>query len=305
MFLSGYSGKRDNEDSVGKHGDGALSSIVCLLREGKSVKFFNDDVMWTPAKHYSDTYDMDVIGIEEEILEEGDGNLSVVISGLTDYEFEEIKENYLGFQDDYEVLYQGDKGGIISGVQNEGRIYCNGLFVCYFGNTEYGYNFKPKHLKLDRDRQTVRSFDINWMTKDLMSGMVRANSCLIPSVIDNIMSKKSDTVHMTHAEVPEALQDAVYERFQEDHGDSFIATSQEECDTLKKDGHTNVVFTGNEVFASIVKKSSGYRSLDFSKVKVKTNKELLDEWKDSCYNEFSLEAMDSYDKMSDKIDSSS
>ena len=302
MFLQGHSGKRDNSDSIGRHGDGVKSAMVCLLREGKDIKYFNDDIMWTPVLHYSDTYEKEVVCVEEEILEEGgDGCFSVVISGITDSEFEEIKDNYLGFQEDYDIIYQGEKGGIVSGAVNEGRIYCNGLFVCHFGNMDYGYNFKPRYLQLDRDRQTVRSFDVKWMTKDLMSGMIRQSKDIVPDIVDNIVNKKGDTEYMEHTSVPEVLKDAVYEKFQEEHGDSFIATSQEECNKLKKDGHSKVVFTGNEVFASIVRKSSGYKSLDFSKVKVKTPKELLDEHKDKWYDSFCTDMLDDYNELTDKI----
>ena len=50
-------------------------------------------------------------------------------------------------------------GEIILDEAYAGEVYVNGLFVDCNSDLKYGYNFKPKYIRLERDRKNLRHME--------------------------------------------------------------------------------------------------------------------------------------------------
>ena len=60
-------------------------------------------------------------------------------------------------------------GEIILDEAYAGEVYVNGLFVDCNSDLKYGYNFKPKYIRLERDRKTCDTWNVEGTTS-LMIG---------------------------------------------------------------------------------------------------------------------------------------
>ena len=48
-------------------------------------------------------------------------------------------------------------------MSKHGKLYVGGLYICST-NMKYGYDVEPKHINLERDRQTVSNWDLQDIT---------------------------------------------------------------------------------------------------------------------------------------------
>lgn len=202
-LLMGYSTKRNNSKTIGKHGEGYKVALMVLLREGKEVVIRNNGAneTWKTRLVGSRKYGGEKL-VEIDIVKRGANKKkekhAVVyeISGVTEEEYFEIVKSNLHIQEDYNTIelnpspnYVGSE--ILSGDEHKGHIYVNGLFVCIDNKFEYGYNLSPNNISLDRDRRLVTTFDISIKTSQLW------NLTNEPKIIsDLLMAEKPDVAYI-------------------------------------------------------------------------------------------------------------
>ncbi len=68
-----------------------------------------------------------------------------------------IRASCLQMQDHIGAIKMTSKGDIL--LEKPGELYVGGLYICKT-EMKYGYNIKPEFIKLERDRQTVSSYDL-------------------------------------------------------------------------------------------------------------------------------------------------
>ena len=143
MLLMGKSVK--GEDSIGKFGEGLKLAMLVLCRLNKEIVIQTGKEKWEPILEYSRDFDEEVliINITESISDK------VTISLLLEeYEWTEIRTKWI----DSPI-------GKVNTNEN-GQIYVGGLFVCKMDNLKYSYNFSPRDVELNRDRDIPSIFDI-------------------------------------------------------------------------------------------------------------------------------------------------
>lgn len=176
-LLLGASSKRDDESMIGQFGEGYKIAVLVLVREGLDVVFYNYDKkeVWRPRLINSPRYGTEILAFfidkEAQWTEAPDNNLTIEITGLTEGMFEQIKVTNLHVKQRYATeplaTLETRYGSILLDDDQKHKVYVNGLFVCEYQDYEYGYNFKPEHLKLDRDRKLVSDFDLKWLASTM------------------------------------------------------------------------------------------------------------------------------------------
>lgn len=206
-LLLGYSSKRDNEDTIGRHGDGYKSALLVLLRLGKNVKIYNyyKKEIWTPILDKSDKYNGEsvlFIDIKKHIFKKvPNHNLTWEISGITENEMSLINEKYLGFHEikDNEKYYdQETKSTILLNEKYAGKVYVNGLFVQDVESSfKFGYDIAPKHLTLQRDRIALNVYELKRISAQILFNYTE-NSEEGAAVVSSLVETNSSDIEDIH-----------------------------------------------------------------------------------------------------------
>lgn len=171
-LLLGATTKGDDEDTIGKFGEGYKIAMLVLLRNTKGVVFYNygKREIWRPRMVNSRRYGTQVLTVFTEKVKVWnkvpDNNLTIVVTGITPEEYEVVVTRTLPLQKDLEVM-ETKYGKVLLDEEYKGSVFVNGLFICSEPDLEYGYDFKPSYITIDRDRCMVRGFDVDWLASQM------------------------------------------------------------------------------------------------------------------------------------------
>lgn len=171
-LLLGKSSKSNNEDTVGQFGEGYKIAALVLNRLGKTFTIFNNEKneIWTSKFKNSEKWREKILSFYVDKVPTDNTGLIIKVENVTPNEYSDLCGVWLGF---YEEMYSLEKietkyGDILLNEDLKDRIFINGLAVDCSETMEYGYNFKPKYIKLERDRKTCDS----WQARDTTSLMI-------------------------------------------------------------------------------------------------------------------------------------
>ncbi|WP_373081931.1 hypothetical protein [Zhongshania sp.] len=252
-LLLGATSKADDPSSIGSFGEGYKIAMLVLCREGKEVKVYNGTREWTPMFQWSQDFNDDVLVVDEVEGSNDYGGLTFSVSGLTYSEIKQVQESCLFMHDPIppDEVHDTCNGRILLNQKYAGCLYVNGLFVSTT-QMAYGYDFEPHALKLERDRKTVSGWDLAWAVKDMW-----AHTNCWDYIADMIQRKVPDAQHFRYGCYRE-LRDKCHENLIQSHGaDAVVATSQQELETYKSKGFSNVILTNDE-FAEQVRAAVSY-----------------------------------------------
>lgn len=184
-LLLGQSSKRDSSETIGQHGEGYKVATVVLLRNGKTVKVYNraDKEVWTAKTVKSRRYQADVVVFDIEKVSifksVPDHDLIFEISGIDEDEYNAIVDSNLFLQDlregeDYITSNPGyplttRMCKVLTDEKHAGKLFVGGLYVTTSKYAEYGYDFAPGLVKLDRDRGFIDGIDLQFLTAKVIS----------------------------------------------------------------------------------------------------------------------------------------
>lgn len=240
-LLFGVTTKNKDSAMIGNHGEGYKIATVVFLRLGKSVVFYNycRREIWRPRLVKSRKYDGALVPtffVENEAIwkEVPEHSLIIEVGGITPEEYEQIKDCNLHLQENYsrrETSY----GAILDDEKYVGRIFVGGLHVCRDQRLDIGIDFKPKIVRLERDRSMVNSFDVQWYA-----------ARMIEELKDSETTKKAlesySGVYINSHSVPAELRDEIAEDFMNTHGAKAVPVSdQDDMEKIKKRGYKPVI----------------------------------------------------------------
>lgn len=216
-LLLGASTKAGDPATVGQFGEGYKIATLVLLRSGKQVEIHTANEVWRPRLVKSRRYGADVLTF---FIDHGvrTKDLIVNVYGLTPEEWDLITASNLHIRQDYSVMHSTEIGDIIN---IPGKVFVNGLFVCDFAPYQYGYNFKPGQLRLDRDRKLATDFDLKW----LASRMWRSAEQGTNDVLKLLEDDAADVAYVPDLWSIPTLYIAAYERFAARYGANAIPVS--------------------------------------------------------------------------------
>ena len=172
-LLLGQTTKEGDKNTIGQFGEGYKIATLVLLRNNKQVTFYNYGAreIWRPRFVKSRRFGTDILTffIEKPKIWESvpSADLTIEVKGITaDEYYKKIVPSNLHLQSEVKVVDSTAYGDILD---MPGQVFVNGLFVCEYKPYSYGYNFKPEHIKLDRDRKMVSDFDLRWMASKMWS----------------------------------------------------------------------------------------------------------------------------------------
>jgi hypothetical protein len=265
-LLLGATSKANSKDSIGSFGEGYKIALLVLTRLGYDVEMRNGEVLWKPRFRHSKKFNEELLVIDETALpDKRNKGLTFVVKGLTEEDVAAVRASCIPMQDSIGEIKSTPFGDIL--LERANKLFVGGLFVC---DTElaYGYNVKPEHLKLERDRQTVDGWDLKNITKEMWFSTKEWDH--IARMIEN------EVPDIEYAEYgsPELVKEACYRLFKEKNPGAVIAKNSEEMKSLVKSGLT--VYVGNSGFYSNVRYSPTYASQP--QVKVLTPHQILTDW---------------------------
>ena len=168
-LLFGVTTKNNDSAMIGNHGEGYKIATVVLLRLGKTVVFQNycRREIWRPrlvkSRKYGGvlvpTFFVDTEAIWKQVPEH---SLIIEVGGVTEEEYEQIRAANLHLQQPGPKRKDTSYGGILEGEEFKGKIFVAGLYICSEPALDIGIDFKPKVVRLERDRSMVNSFDVKW-----------------------------------------------------------------------------------------------------------------------------------------------
>lgn len=266
-LLLGKTSKADDKDAIGSFGEGYKIALLVLAREGYKVEVLNRDRVWKPFFQFSNQFKSEVLCISDAPAAFQNEGVTFVVGGLSPDDIRAIRDSCLFMQENIGRVTQTPFGTILR--ERPGKLYVGGLFVC---KTElmFGYDVKPEYLKLERDRQTVSSFDLQWLTKDMWMSTERFDE------IANLM--KADTPDLKYSEynAPALVKEACYKLFRAENPGAVVAKDQKELEALVQKGMTKVVVVSSPSYASAIRGAPEYAKN--APPPVSSPQQILHEW---------------------------
>lgn len=265
-LLLGSTSKADSKDSIGSFGEGYKIALLVLTRCGNRVYIANGDKAWEPRFKFNNRFGEELLVVEESTLPYKNKGLSFEIHGLEGADVEAVIESCLQMQNHIGQVKTTHFGDVL--LEKPGKLYVGGLFICETG-LKYGYNVKPEHIKLERDRQTVSSFDLKFLTKEMWF-----ETGEFDTVAEMIEGDVEDVEYAQYGS-PELVKEACYRLFRSKHPGAIAAKNQDELNQLVERGMERVVVVGNNFYTN-VSAAKTYR--EEVKVAIETVEQRLKRW---------------------------
>jgi len=241
--------------------------LLVLAREGYDVTVLNGRVSWHAEFRNSKRFATELLCIVETSAPSKHTGLDFIIQLKDEDDEDRIRSCCLQMQDNIGEVVEVAKGRIL--LDRKGELYVGGLFICKTG-LDFSYDIKPHLIKLERDRQTVSSWELQLVTKDMWFDSGRIDQ------IVELIEKGSPDLYHAELGTPKVVADACYRHFIKQHPGAVIARDQQELDDLVDAGMTKVVFASGNTHYAIVKNSASYRARPV--VKTATPREILAKW---------------------------
>lgn len=180
-LLLGNTSKKDDLEKIGQFGEGYKLAILVLLREGKDVFIKNGNKDWDPSFEYSDNFGCEVLCITE--TDSNGTDLSFNIGGFDINELDKLEKKFLGLNEQAYNSIKTSYGEILTDSNYKGKVFVDGLPVYEDDNFDYGYNFKPCYVSLDRDRKSINIYELKRLTA-LSVACCTDNFAFVDNVID-------------------------------------------------------------------------------------------------------------------------
>lgn len=270
-LLLGRSSKAGNEDTVGQFGEGYKIAALVLNRIGKSFTIYNNEKneVWDSRFKNSEKWLGKILAFYIRKREAEDIGLCIEVGNVSIQEYKTLSEIWIGMHQNGYSKVNTRYGEILMDEEFEGRVFVNGLFVDCNSDLQYGYNFKPKYINLERDRKTCDTWNVEDVTSKMIAeGMVNGG-IPIEIVREMVESNKDDVYHLefnTYLGDVQKVQEMLIESFDKQNPQpySIPAGSQDEIIKIKAYGGNPVIVPSK--VAALLKNESSRRFAELVKI---------------------------------------
>jgi len=282
-LLLGSTTKVDNDDTIGQFGEGYKIATLVLTRLGKRVTIFNYGAkeVWHSYFKYSKKYDAEILMFDVDKkfpwTKVPDNDLTIKISGITEEEFNIVVDSNLHMQENYTHI-ESEQGQILLDDHMKGRMFVNGLYIITDSSFEYGYNFKPFYIELDRDRRLIPYFELKWVTSKMWTSNQSseateiATKLLEKGAVDVAFIRES-----SHGKAQlDAISNNVMNNFISNYGENAVPVYRQEDAEKVPDTHRPIIVP--ETVVKAITYNVNYTPVE--QVKEPTFIEKLEEWLD-------------------------
>lgn len=300
-LLLGRSSKAGNDDTVGQFGEGYKIAALVLNRIGKTFTVLNNEKneVWESRFKNSEKWLEKILAFYISKRETEDTGLCIEVENVSWGEYCGLSDVWMKFDEDDHMgmsVVDTSYGEILTDEDYAGKVYVNGLSVNCNADLKYGYNFKPKYIKLERDRKACDSFDAREITcRMIAEGMVNGD---IP--IDEVNRMVNDDAgdvynfeYNTYEEDVQKVQEVLLEAFDRQNPQpySIPVVSQEQSRKIKAYGGNPVVVPSK--VAKLLKEEISQRIRELEELPVSnalTLKERFSRWYDIYSGELNDDA---------------
>lgn len=257
-LLLGESTKRGDDETLGKFGEGYKIATLVLLRMGKKVVFYNYGAreVWYPKLVNSKRYGTRILTffVDKQFIWQRvpDNDLTIVVDDITAEEYTKIVASNLHLQGFTDCTIT-DFGRVLHDERHKGKVYVNGLFVCDYKPYKYGYDFKPKYIRIDRDRKLVSDFDLRWLASKMWANI---NTDEVFDMMANGLPDVEYVNHILSTSATRQLSTKALESFIEEYGENAIPVSNQS--DLEKLPNTYKPIMVNDNYKTLLTSSPKY-----------------------------------------------
>lgn len=256
-LLLGHGTKRDDDEKIGKYGEGLPLALLVLTRDGINVTVKNKKETWVPSIKKSKSFQEDTLHVfvkKYENLKNKD--LIFEISPVSQEIYEELVKKFPCITGDYGEIVECATGDILLEPKFKGKMFVEGLYVQSDSSFKYGYNFKSSIVELDRDRKAINYHELKMLTAE---SLVTAKECH-PKIFEAISKSYTDStdiikvIDKADAKFVKEYADMYYE---ENHLDksTLVATEGTAKQIRKKYPNISVV-KGTEIESFLIAKAN-------------------------------------------------
>lgn len=286
-LLLGQSSKRTDEQTVGQFGEGYKIAALVLNRLNKTFKIYNhaENEIWTCRFKNSKKWHGRILAFFVEEMASDCEDLIIEVGNVTQEEYDDLADIWLGMYSDLHKI-QTDYGDILLNEELKGKVFVNGLYIECNADFQYGYNFKPQYLKLERDRKSCDTWDAKQITSDMLA-QAMAKGELPKEVIQEMIESDSDDItNIGYSNEPKDMVKAMLEEnFDLEHPDSIPVNTQSDFQMIKEYGGNPVIVPYRvSCLLSDVRKERIETLLDGESKDSLSPKERLQRWYDKWKN---------------------
>lgn len=250
-LLLGATSKEGSETAIGSFGEGYKIAMLVLTREGYDVTLLNGEKVWKPRFVMSRAFGEEVLCVEESHADQkGNKGLTFIVKGLTAEDVDAIRASCLKMQDHVGAIKATQYGDIL--LEQPGMLYVGSLFICRT-EMKYGYNIKPKYLRLERDRETVSSWDLKEIAIKLWYETKEFDR------VATMISEELPDVEYARWNAPELVKEECYKIFRKNNPGAIIAESVDDMKKKIEAGMMETVYVGGGMYYA-VSQSTSYRN---------------------------------------------
>lgn len=237
-LMLGLSSKRGDDSKRGVFGCGLSQAIAALIDQDCKVTLYNADVVWECSFELCNGWGYEVLTFKEYPNQELSPNLKVVVTGLHEDDVLEIEKRCLVLQD-REVLFSTEYGDVIAHGEDNGEIFCGDMYVCENSAFNYSYNFAPKVLPLNQDRNSASQWEISRLTAKIWKQCPDKEL-----LVEAIKSKKADCEYVMDSWYTSDSSDL---SVSEDFGEEYLEQYKNHIVTSDFDEYEQLTKCGNKV----------------------------------------------------------
>lgn len=300
-LLLGTTTKSGDPRTIGHFGEGYKIATLVLLRNNKNITFFNHKAneIWKPRLVESRRFGTKVLTFFIEKCPiwkwNTENDLTIKIEDIDNEYFDNeiaVSNLYINGADIIESTQYGD---ILKDMQ--GGVFVNGLFVCNYQPYQYGYNFKPSYISLDRDRKMASDFDLKWLASRIWAAskqqgkiirLIEKGAADVEYIGNHIYSNTCNK---------NSLYDALFASFLAKYGENAIPVScQEELDTLPSKYRGVMV---SYQYKSMISNSNNYVSPKYNIIMTPLDE--LNAWFEKVYTKLEEEEQEEFKRIYNKL----
>ena len=270
-LLLGSSTKSKNEDTVGQFGEGYKIAALVLNRLGKTFTIYNNEKkeVWTSRFKNSEKWKEKILSFYISQRETEEAGLCIEVGNVSLDEYNNLADVWIGMCDFDYVKVETQYGEILTDEEFAGKVFVNGLFVDCNSDLQYGYNFKPKYIKVERDRKTCDTWNVEDITSKMIAEGMVSGGIPIEIVKKMVESNRDDVYHLefnTYIGDVKKVQEMLVESFDKQNPQpySIPVSSQEEIKKVKAYGGNPVVVPAK--VASLLKAETAKRFEELVKI---------------------------------------
>jgi hypothetical protein len=252
-LLIGFTTKQNNEELIGKFGEGLKLGVLALLRAGNTVKIKNNGEIWTPVIEQSDNFDAEVLKFKITKAKKPATGLRVLIGNISRERWNRYKRSFLVLKKKNKTMINTYYGDLLTDPKHAGRIYVKGIEVEWHDDIVFGYNFRDADI--DRDRKMIASWDLEYKMAQILGSVMGTGHKFKRKVYQ--MLKRGEARDVKRFEYAgEAAAKALLKEFTKEHGtESIPVASESEAQIVEHYGKRGRVVP--EAMAAVMKTAQG------------------------------------------------